>query len=169
MQLVLLFALLLMPLLAGAQETSEEEAKVKKASLEKEKKKPFYHQGLFYGSLYYVHPEHVSIVVKPEPDQRYNRLPNEPRRFYLDKLTKYFVDGQKAKKEDILSGDKVAVRYWAEDRLGIVEAIYVVYGEYDPRLYRRRVRKGSGIKERKKRDTGPLEAGSKQAAPDAEF
>lgn len=130
---------------------------------------PEQHEGLFYGSLYFIHPEKISIVVKPRPDNQLNRLPNTVHRFYLDKYTRYFVDSERASAEDLVPGDKVAVRYWAEGRLAVADKVYVVFGEFDPRDYRRKIRRGRGIKRRKKKKEGPVAPGTVQETPDAEF
>jgi len=87
------------------------------------------HSGIFMGYLVDVRPDYSSVTVKPI-DKAERR-----RRFYLDKKTTVSVDGKRSKKEEIYYGDKVAVRYFGKGGNLVADAIFVEFGEFEPKNY----------------------------------
>lgn len=93
--------------------------------------------GTYYGHIVDIEPDGVSITVKPiDP-----KLPRQ--RFYLDKQTKFRVDGKVSKFQNIFRNDKVAVRFFAEEKVALADEVFVVFGEFKPEDYKpkRRVMK----------------------------
>lgn len=113
----------------GNSEAGAEDTKKKKAKLS---------AGIFYGWITDINLVQSTVTVKPI-DQRIQR-----RHFYVDSKTRYRVDGKRKVFEDIYVGDKVAVRFFAEDRLSLAEEIFVVFGEFNPDDYKPKVRRGAG-------------------------
>ena len=105
-----LLALLLCPPAAGAEEEVS-------------------HSGVYYGYLLDVRPDYSSVTARAE----------EPgvkrRRFYLDRQTRVYVDGKRKARTDLYYSDKVAIRYFGRGDLLVADAIYVVFGPFEPKDY----------------------------------
>ena len=62
--------------------------------------------------------------------------------FYMDKGTKYYIDSQRKKLDDIQPGQKVAINYIARNRFALAKTVYVEFGEFKrPEEYKRTPRK----------------------------
>jgi hypothetical protein len=156
LELVLFTTVLIISLIAGpdpgaAQEeqgqgeskTVQSEKTPEKSSSQNEQPKTEetqYNAGLFFGHVLAIDPAGRSVFVKPI-ERHYSR-----KDFYLDNKTRYtsFVDGKRKKRklQDLLEGQKVAIRYFANEHLAVADEIFFVTGEFEPAAYeKQKVRK----------------------------
>lgn len=87
------------------------------------------HTGIYYGYLTDVRPDFSSISAKAI-EKGIKR-----RRFYLDKSTKIYIDGKRKTHSELYFSDKVAIRYFGKGDLLVADAVYVVFGEFEPQDY----------------------------------
>ena len=85
--------------------------------------------GVFYGNLIFIHPQKFSLIVRPLGGD------NKKKMFFVDRSSKFTVDGMRRDIDWIERGDKVAVRYFAEGNIAVVEELFVVFGEFIPEDY----------------------------------
>jgi hypothetical protein len=88
------------------------------------------HTGVFYGHILDIRPDLSAITVKPTDKNLKKR-----RHFYLDKKTLIKVDGKRSLATELYYGDQVAVRYFGKGDLLVADAVYVVFGEFEPKDY----------------------------------
>jgi len=84
--------------------------------------------GVFYGNLIFIHPQKFSLIVRPISG-------DNKKMFFVDRSSKFTVDGKRRDIDWIERGDKVAVRYFAEGNIAVVEELFVVFGEFIPEDY----------------------------------
>ncbi len=96
--------------------------------------------GVFYGNLIFIHPQKFSLIVRPIGGN------NKKKMFFVDRSSKFTVDGVRRDIDWIERGDKVAVRYFAEGNMAVVEELYVVFGDFVPEDY--------VVKKKKKKKAG---------------
>ena len=93
--------------------------------------------GLFFGHILFVDPEKKYVFIKPS-DRHYPR-----KLFYLDRRTKVYLTGEgkrrKATVEELREGSKTALRYFSRDTLAVADDIYLVSGDFEPRLYQKQL------------------------------
>lgn len=99
------------------------------------KEKPRTTAGIYFGNISYFSAPRLVLTVDPIDV----RLPRKT--FFLDEQTKYKLDDKRAKLEDLRPGDKVAVRYFAEENLAVADEIFIVMGEFEPSKYRSKEKK----------------------------
>lgn len=87
------------------------------------------HTGVYYGYLIDVRPDYSSVTARAA-EKGVKR-----RRFYLDKQTKVYVDGKRKPRTELYCSDKVAIRYFGKGDLLVADAIYVVFGDFEPKDY----------------------------------
>ena len=106
-----------------------------------------YSEGICYGHIIGLDARRGYIFVKPSVS-RYPR-----RYFYLDKKTAYTIvqEGirKKQKFENLVEGQRVVVRYFAQGGLALAEEVFVVAGEFQPPSAYREQRSGRVPKEKK--------------------
>lgn len=103
------------------------------------KNKPELLAGILYGHLAYVSedPKRLGVIILPLNEDQVRQS------FVVDEKTEFKIDGKKAKLADIHVGQKVALRYFSENRIAIAEAIFVEHGDFRPEQYIHK-KKGAG-------------------------
>lgn len=91
--------------------------------------------GIYFGNISYLSVSRLVLTVDPIDV----RLPRKT--FFLDEQTKYKLEFKRAKINDLRPGDKVAVRYFAEENLAVAEEVFIVLGEFEPAKYRSKEKK----------------------------
>lgn len=92
-------------------------------------------RGIFYGRVWHIHPDYLSIQVMPFDEE------TPAHTFLLDKRTRVRLDGDRASREDLEIGDYVAVRYFGEKELRLIDTVFIVLGEFEPADYEKKPRK----------------------------
>lgn len=98
-------------------------------------KRKVYTSGIFLGTIAFVDPDGLAIAVLPIEQELDKRL------FHVDSRTHYMRDQRRTNYSALKVGDKVAVRYIAEDEFTLAEAVFIVLGEFDHSQYLRRIKK----------------------------
>ncbi len=89
-----------------------------------------YHAGLYYGHIVAIDSKGDYIFVKPTER-------SSPRRyFYLDKKSRYTMISEGIRKRksfaDLIEGQRVVVRYFAQGELAVADELLLVSGEFQP-------------------------------------
>lgn len=98
-------------------------------------------KGIYYGRLGHISEDRRVIVAYPVTK------PRRRQTFYLDKQSAVYREKKLVSSKSLKLGEKIAVRYFGEDSLLIVDAVYLVKGEFVPRDYlavRKAVASGGG-------------------------
>lgn len=124
--------------------------------------------GLYFGHVLFIQPKRY-IFVRPT-DSEYAR-----KTFYLDSRSRYskFVDGlrKRARSEELVEGQKVAVRYFSGESFAVADEVFLVNGEFEPSKYgksKRRSRRKKAAPKKKEAESSSDKDSDEDAAEDAE-
>jgi hypothetical protein len=106
-----------------------------------------YSSGIFYGHISFLDPQQQAIVVTPIDKS----LPRY--QFHLDRKTVFRIEKKKVPYSKLALGNKVAVRYFAENRRAIADEVFVVAGEFVPKDYLKKIK----VKTKKEEGEGAAE------------
>lgn len=135
------------------------------AALQRESKGGIFSSGVFFGHIVFIDSGGRFLFIGPT-NREFSR-----KYFYLDQKTRYtfVIEGRRKKRsfDDLIEGQRVAVRYFSRDRLAVADEVFVVFGEFEPGAYEKTMRrapeekskksdkkKKSGKKEKKKGGAG---------------
>ena len=126
--IIVILSILLVPHTFACAETSQEHSVSESIPKEPVAKSQGY-AGIYYGNIINLDDKSLSITVKGIEPSKGREL------FYLDKKTRVQVGKKKSKFESLYFGDKVAVRFFGEGRVSLADAIFVVFGPFQPKDY----------------------------------
>ena len=101
-------------------------------SQDKSKNQPVVSTGIYYGFVEEIDAKKRAIFVRPAQRGFSRKL------FYYDADTNVFLGERLSKVTKIEPSHKVAVKYFASDAIAIADEIFVVFGEFNPRLYKKK-------------------------------
>lgn len=107
---------------------------------ESEKKQPtiVFERGIFYGRIEAINYADFSISVRVVPEE----FPSEEERhtgrktFYFDRQSKIRLVRELLSFNHLQLNQKIAVRYFAENGVSVIDELYIVQGRYEPFRYK---------------------------------